>query len=637
MAFNNLPKGPQDYLNFYHTDKDGNIWLDGDGKPISLQQNLTGQTSKISPQELWESIETRQKTHQPHDPNLKKIVSSTVIDPNTVTPPEPPVSPIKDTGKTGQIEKELLTKILIAWIEEASIGDVNLLSGNLADMFQKLKEGRLGLPNQNSTNQKELEILKREKCMAEQEIFQLRTALKTETQNLTKTFDIKLKDCQDKLDTANRKNQVLNDQVKQLQTEQNTFMYLTGKTHKQEMDKLQTQHQTSITALNARITELQQQLQANQFQQFQLPPPFTTQNQTFNTTANDTLIQNLSTSLIMQTNIAKQQLLIQAKAYDGKDPKEISDWLDEVDRLSSQNGYTHLEVAIQTSRGSVHKYIKELQKQGLDWDNTKFRLRERYSDCNSSAAAKSKLATLKQNGRPMHSYISNFTDLLEHAHGIKPSNPGTYLLATNFIDGIDESNRYIRNKLRERTWTNLELCFAEAQTLQYKQEIRAIDFKPDTETETNTIDINAIRGNSQTCHKCNSPNHFIKDCPHNRHQSNYRDRDNYKPKTQQDNQIDRLIEALASFTKTVSNNGQNYNRQGNSQPNNRHANFQSKSSNNYPRPANKQYNSYKGNILKQSVQANAIDDCNPSDNESDHCEDEGMGPHSENSDTESKN
>ena len=184
-------------------------------------------------------------------------------------------------------------------IEEASIGDVNLLSGNLADIFQKLKEGRLGLPNQSSTNQQELEILKREKCVAEQEIFQLRTALKTETQNLTKTFDIKLKDCQDKLDTVNRQNQILNDQVKQLQTEQNTFIDLTGKTHKQEMDKLQTQHQTSITALNARITELQQQLQANQFQQFQLPPPFTPQNQTFNTTTNDTLIQNLSTSLIM--------------------------------------------------------------------------------------------------------------------------------------------------------------------------------------------------------------------------------------------------------------------------------------------------------------------------------------------------
>ena len=181
MAFNNLPKGPQDYLNFYHTDKEGNIWLDGEGKPFSLQQNLTGQTSKISPQELWESIETRQKTHQPHDPNLKKIVSSTVIDPNTVTLPEPPVSPIKDTGKTGQNKKELITKIFKAMLEETSIEDVNLLSRNLADIFQKLKEGRLGLPNQTSTNQQELEILKREKCVAEQEIFQLRTALKTET------------------------------------------------------------------------------------------------------------------------------------------------------------------------------------------------------------------------------------------------------------------------------------------------------------------------------------------------------------------------------------------------------------------------------------------------------------------------
>ena len=74
---------------------------------------------------------------------LRKLLAVIVIDPNTVTPPEPPVSPIKDTGKTGQNEKELLTKIFIAMLEEASIGDVNLLSGNLADIFQKLKEGRL--------------------------------------------------------------------------------------------------------------------------------------------------------------------------------------------------------------------------------------------------------------------------------------------------------------------------------------------------------------------------------------------------------------------------------------------------------------------------------------------------------------
>ena len=49
----------------------------------------------------------------------------------------------------------------------------------------------------------------------------------------------------------------------------------------------------------------------------------------------------LSTSLTMQANIEKQQLLIQAqqllfqaKSYDGKDPNDFFDLLDEINRLS---------------------------------------------------------------------------------------------------------------------------------------------------------------------------------------------------------------------------------------------------------------------------------------------------------------
>ena len=41
MAFNNKITGPQDYQNFDHTNKDGNIWLCGDGKLIPLQMKLT--------------------------------------------------------------------------------------------------------------------------------------------------------------------------------------------------------------------------------------------------------------------------------------------------------------------------------------------------------------------------------------------------------------------------------------------------------------------------------------------------------------------------------------------------------------------------------------------------------------------
>ena len=113
----------------------------------------------------------------------------------------------------------------------------------------------------------------------------------------------------------------------------------------------------------------------------------------------------------------------------GKTHRKSLSWLDEINRLSSQNGYTQLEVAIQTSRGSVHSYLQELQQQGLEWDKIKFKLRKRYSDCSSSAATQNKLALPKQNGRPMHEYISNFTDLLEHAHNMQSSDPATKLLA----------------------------------------------------------------------------------------------------------------------------------------------------------------------------------------------------------------
>ena len=115
---------------------------------------------------------------------------------------------------------------------------------------------------------------------------------------------------------------------------------------------------------------------------------------------------------------------------------------------------------------------------------------------------------------------------MDHAHNLKPSEPATKLLANQFIEGIDEENKYIRNKLREQNGTCLEWYFNKAMELQHKQEIRAIDFKPNNDTRVNKIapeitDIAAIRNNSLTCHKCGSPDHFIKDCPDNKPQANY--------------------------------------------------------------------------------------------------------------------
>ena len=636
MAFSNKITGPQDYQNFYHTNKDGNIWLGWDGKPIPLQMKLTEATTTVSPHELWDSTET------PHDPNLKKVACNTMIDPKTGQLMEIPLSPIKIHGDTSLEERELAEETFRTMLNGASVQDVHLINGNLAEIFRKLKEGTLEFPDPNNTgdantNLQKLQMAERAKKALEQELFQVKLELKTQSNNFSKTLDTKLQDCQNKLENSQRQNQVLLDQIRQLQIGQDTYKNRTEEFHKQELDRLHTQYHTSSTALTNKIAQLQQQLQDLHNRQ---PPPNYTHNQTFDTTLNASLLHNLSTSLSMQTSIAKQQLLIQAKAYDGKDPHGIFDWLDEINRLSSQNGYTQLEVAIQTSRGSVHRYLQELQQQGLEWDKIKFKLRERYSDCSSSAAAQNKLVLLKQNGRPMHEYISNFTDLLEHAYNMQPSDPATKLLTTMFIDGIDDSNKFIRNKLREKTGTNLEWYFTESLHLQHKQEIRAIDYKPDTETQTinfthATTNINAIRNNSLTCHKCNSPDHFIKDCPHNKPQTNYR----LNSKTQQDSQLELLIETLTKLTKTLSNekSSQSYNRQGNYQGNTRHSNPQSKSSYNNPKHANRQYNNYKGNPHRQTAHTNDIDDCTPSDVESDHCEDEGNEHHSETSDTESKN
>ena len=50
-------------------------------------------------------------------------------------------------------------------------------------------------------------------------------------------------------------------------------------------------------------------------------------------------------------------------------------------------------------------------------------IQERFSECGSSMIARNKLTSLAQETRVMHEYISEFSSLMEHAHGIKPTDP----------------------------------------------------------------------------------------------------------------------------------------------------------------------------------------------------------------------
>ena len=82
---------------------------------------------------------------------------------------------------------------------------------------------------------------------------------------------------------------------------------------------------------------------------------------------------------------------------------------------------------------------------GLNWDMIKTMIQERFSECGSPIIARNKLTSLTQKTMAMHEYISQSSTLMEYAHGINPTDPKSIILASNFIDRIQ--NPYIKNKL----------------------------------------------------------------------------------------------------------------------------------------------------------------------------------------------
>ena len=61
---------------------------------------------------------------------------------------------------------------------------------------------------------------------------------------------------------------------------------------------------------------------------------------------------------------------------------------------------------------------------------------KRCLECGSAMMAKHKLTQLMQSELAMHEYITKFGDVVKHAYSIKPINSASIILASNFIEGV---------------------------------------------------------------------------------------------------------------------------------------------------------------------------------------------------------
>ena len=581
FKFTSITK-PEDYQLVYHSNQHGHIWLDAKQRPIPLAQTLTGHIDSIDPVLLWKSRVTREGYHSvPAAFSKDNAINSTAINqPPDHSAPTSPITPSLSVPKGIDPTDETLKGVIndpqipTSSLKEA-FDKVSSVVGNLGNLLtpQKPEDTHNGASLDTNSETSETSMVNdvqvppsNSKTYTQNDLDKLRTHWE-EQFKLQKAIDKTILEKEIQNHYLHQIQSLKNEHQEHLATIASEIAAHKDNLVTADAHKAQDMHTIQMLQQRIRLLEGANQAQAN----LATPPfdPLANHSLLYNQSlAHNSLVNmiekfdkslNMQTATLKQTSASsKEHYISSAKTYDGKDCKEFSNWLESVYRLSRISGKDLIEVALATSTGPLHKHISELMALGIDWDVIKNKVQERFSEFGSPIVAQSKLSSFTQGTLAMHEYISEFTGLVEHAHQIKPTDTGSHLLATQFIQGI--SNLYIKSRLRflisKNQLHNLSELFGFALQEDQKQKIRELDFGKDEAH----IDINAIKGKG--CFKCGSEDHYIKDCPHNK-DNGHNDKGHNNPSSTQfkgprfhrsqgdESSIEQSLQTLTSLIKSL--------------------------------------------------------------------------------------
>ena len=326
--------GPDDFKLYYHTNDEGRVWLNAKNSPILLTEPLVGHIDSKDPQELWHSKVTWKGFFSSvTPPQTGGAVNSTAV---TQQPPShtDPTSPIQQIPEGIDTSVEPLKTVIDEYQENPGI-IIKAMNNAMSYFTTPVRsDNRNSGTNPDDSNTASPQNTK---TYSQKDVDQLLECTKMENITDRRNFETHIQNQYiSEIENLKAEHQ---EQIASIETKIAEKM-------QNEIKNIQATSDKQIEKYVESIQLLQQKIQT--LQQSNLNTPYMPHhNQPMNneSLASDKIEKSLhlfssaiAHNLEQNTALYKEHYISSAKTFDGKDPKEFNNWLDNVNRLSRISG-----------------------------------------------------------------------------------------------------------------------------------------------------------------------------------------------------------------------------------------------------------------------------------------------------------